>query len=180
MAMMLMYHISRIPPIFDHKSHFVALLLKKHKQQKRKPPSYLLQCFKTWTKLMRHQISFSLPAFVLVNLLTLITQVLHFYLFTILHFIFSVLSHTFTQFKNFLYRFTVFIVLLYLIISQRFLFYTSKLFTHSYDVMVSFTFFVFVRHTAHCFLLLVSCMLYVVKKIALRKPTWIGGQNVSE
>ena len=33
-------------------------------------------------------------------------------------------------------------------------------------------------HTAHCFLLLVSCMLYVVKNIALRKPTWIGGQNV--
>jgi len=31
-------------------------------------------------------------------------------------------------------------------------------------VMVSFAFFVFVRHTAHCFLLLVSCMLYVVKK----------------
>ena len=30
--------------------------------------------------------------------------------------------------------------------------------------MVSFVFFVFVRHTAHCFLLLVSCMLYVVKK----------------
>ena len=34
----------------------------------------------------------------------------------------------------------------------------------SYKVMVSFAFFVFVRHTAHCFLLLVSCMLYVVKK----------------
>jgi len=30
--------------------------------------------------------------------------------------------------------------------------------------MVSFAFFVFVRHTAHCFLLLISCMLYVVKK----------------
>jgi len=111
---------------------------------------------------MRHQISFSLPAFVLVNLLTLITQVLHFYLFTILHFIFSVLSHTFTQFKNFLYRFTVFIVLLYLIISQRFLFYTAKLFTHSYDVMVSFTFFVFVRHTSYCSLLLVISKLHVI------------------
>jgi len=30
--------------------------------------------------------------------------------------------------------------------------------------MVSFAFLVFVRHTAHCFLLLVSCMLNVVKK----------------
>jgi len=36
--------------------------------------------------------------------------------------------------------------------------------SHSYNVMVSFAVFVFVRHTAHCFLLLVSCMLYVVKK----------------
>jgi len=36
--------------------------------------------------------------------------------------------------------------------------------SHSYNMMVSFAFFVFVRHTAHCFLLLVSCMLYVVKK----------------
>ena len=44
-------------------------------------------------------------------------------------------------------------------------------FSHSYNVMVSFAFFVFIRHTAHCFLLLVSCMLYVVKNIALRKPT---------
>jgi len=32
-------------------------------------------------------------------------------------------------------------------------------------MMVSFAFFfVFVRHTAHCFWLLVGCMLYVVKK----------------
>ena len=51
------------------------------------------------------------------------------------------------------------------IISQRFSFYTSTIFlwhavSHSYNVMVSFVFFVFVRHTAHCFLLLVSCMLY--------------------
>ena len=34
----------------------------------------------------------------------------------------------------------------------------------SYNALVGFAFFVFVRHTAHCFLLLVSCMLYVVKK----------------
>ena len=58
---------------------------------------------------------------------------------------------------------------LYFIISQPFSFYTSTTFlwhavSHSYNVMVSFAFFVFVRHTAHCFLLLVSCMLYVVKK----------------
>ena len=37
------------------------------------------------------------------------------------------------------------------------------IFIFSYKVMVSFAFFVFVRHTAHCFLLLVSCMLYMVK-----------------
>ena len=63
----------------------------------------------------------------------------------------------------------LFIVLLYFIISQRFLFYTSTTFlwhavSHSYNVMVSFAFFVFARHTAHCFLLLVSCVLYEVKK----------------
>ena len=74
-----------------------------------------------------------------------------------------------TIFVNFYVCFTLFIVLLYFIISQRFSFYTSTNFlwhavSHSYNVMVSFAFFVFVRHTAHCFLLLVSCMLYVVKK----------------
>jgi len=34
----------------------------------------------------------------------------------------------------------------------------------SYNVVGSFAFFVFVRHTAHCLLLLLSCMLYVIKK----------------
>jgi len=63
----------------------------------------------------------------------------------------------------------LFIVLLYFIIFQRFSFYTSTTFlwhavSHSNNVMVSFVFFVFVRHIAHCFLLLASCMLYVVKK----------------
>ena len=78
-------------------------------------------------------------------------------------------SHYLTIFVNFYVRFTLFIVLLYFIISQRLSFYTSTTFlwhavSHSYNVMVSFAFFVFVRHSAHCFLLLVSCMLYVVKK----------------
>ena len=59
-------------------------------------------------------------------------------------------------FVHFYVGFTLFIVLLYCIISQRFSFYTSTIFlwhavSHSYNVMVSFAFFVFVRHTAHCF-----------------------------
>jgi len=71
---------------------------------------------------------------------------------------------------------TLFIVLLYFIISQLFSIYTSTIFlwhavSHSYNVMVSFAFFIFVRHANHRFLLLVSCMLYVVKKnMAMRKP----------
>jgi len=70
----------------------------------------------------------------------------------------------------FLCRFTLFIVLLYFIISQQFSFYTFTIFlwhavSHSYNVIVSFAFFIFVRHTAHWLLLLLSCMLYVVKKI---------------
>ena len=60
-------------------------------------------------------------------------------------------------------------MLLYFIISQWISFYTFMIFlwhavSYSYNVMVSFAFFVFVHHTAHYFLLLVSCMLYVVKK----------------
>jgi len=35
--------------------------------------------------------------------------------------------------------------------------------------MVSFAFFVFVRHTAHCFLLVVSCMLYSVAILVFLK-----------
>jgi len=65
----------------------------------------------------------------------------------------------------------LFIMLLYFIISQCFSFYTSTFFlrhavshSYKYNVMVSFAFFVIVRHTAHCFLLLVSYMLYVVIK----------------
>ena len=104
-----------------------------------------------------------LTAFVPVNLPTLTTQVLHF----ICSLFYPISSRCFTIFVNFYVRFTLFIVLLYFIISQRFSFYTSTFLSHavshSYNVMVSFAFFVFVRHTAHC-LLLVSCMLYVVKK----------------
>jgi len=106
-----------------------------------------------------------LTAFVPVNLPTLTTQVLHF----ICSLFYPISSRYSTIFVNFYIRFTLFIVLLYFIISQRFSFYTSMIFlwhavSHSYNVMVSFAFFVFVRHTAHCFLLLVSYMLYVVKK----------------
>jgi len=106
-----------------------------------------------------------LTAFVPVNLPTLTTQVLHF----ICSLLYPISSRYLTIFVNFYIRFTLFIVLLYFIISQRFSFYTSTTFlwhavSYSYNVMVSFAFFVFVRHTAHCFLLLVSCMLYVVKK----------------
>ena len=87
-------------------------------------------------------------------------------------YLFFILSHIFRLFNHlcaFYVGFTLFIVLLYFIISQRFSFDTSTTFlwhavSHSYNVMVSFAFFVFVRHTAHCFLLLISCMLYVVKK----------------
>ena len=107
---------------------------------------------------------FFLTAFVPVNLPTLTTQVLHF----ICSLFYPISSRYLTIFVNFYVRFTLFIVLL-CFISQRFSFYTSAIFlwhaaSHSYNVMVSFAFFVFVRHTTHCFLLLVSCMLYVVKK----------------
>ena len=87
---------------------------------------------------------------------------------------YSISSRYLTIFVHFYVGFTLFIVLLYFIISQRFSFYTSTIFlwhavSHSYNVMVSFAFLVFVRHTAHCFLLLVSCMLYVVKKHCLEE-----------
>ena len=106
-----------------------------------------------------------LTAFVPVNLPTLTTQVLPF----ICSLFYPISSRYLTIFVNFYVRFTLFIVLLYFITSQRFSFYTSTTFlwqavSHSYNVMVSFAFFVFVCHTAHCFLLLVCCKLYVVEK----------------
>ena len=106
-----------------------------------------------------------LTAFVPVNLPTLTTQVLHF----IYSLFYPISSRYLTIFVNFYVRFTLFIVFLYFIISQRFWFSTSTTFlwhavSQSYNMMVSFAFFAFVRHTAHCFLFLVSCMLYVVKK----------------
>ena len=95
-----------------------------------------------------------LTAFVPVNLPTLTKQVLHF----VFSLFYPISSRYLTIFVNFYVRFTLFIVLLYFIISQRFSFYTSTTFlwhavSHSYNVMVSFAFFVFARHTAHCFLL---------------------------
>ena len=101
----------------------------------------------------------------LLNLPTLTTQVLHF----ICSLFYPISSRYLTILVNFYVRFTLFIVLLYFIITQRFSFYTSTTFlwhavSHSYNVMASFAFFAFVRHTAHCFLLSVSGMLYLVKK----------------
>jgi len=100
-----------------------------------------------------------LTAFVPVNLPNLTTQVLHF----ICSLFYPISSRYLTIFVNFYVRFALFIVLLYFIISQRFSFYISMIFlwhavSHSYNVMVSFAFFAFVRHTAYCFLLLVSCI----------------------
>jgi len=94
-----------------------------------------------------------------VNLPTLTTQVLHF----ISSLFYPISSRYLTIFVNF------YVVLRYLLCCYTSSFYTSTTFlwhavSHSYNVMDSFAFFVFVRHAAHCFLLLVSCMLYVVKK----------------
>jgi len=106
-----------------------------------------------------------LTAFVPVNLPILTTQVLHF----ICTLFYPIPSRYLIIFVHFYVGLMLFNLLLYFIISQRFSFYTSTIFlwyavSHSYNVMVSFAFFVCVRHTAHCFLLLLSCMLYVVKK----------------
>ena len=111
-----------------------------------------------------------LTAFVPVNLPTLTPQVLHF----ICSLFYPISSRYLTIFVNFYARFTLSIVLLYFIISQRFSFYTSTTFlwhavSHSYNLMNSFAFFVFVRHTGYYTWL---------KNIALRKPTWTGGRNV--
>ena len=132
-------------------------------------PGHLLQGFKTWTKLIPYRTSFSLPSF-FNRLCACKFANSHHASFTL--YLFYILSHIFTLFNHlcvFNVGFTLFTMLLYFIISQWFSFYTSTIFlrhsvSHSYNVMVSFAFFVFVRHTAHCFLLLVSCMLYVVKK----------------
>jgi len=110
-------------------------------------------------------LSFFWAPFVPENLPTLTTLVLHFNC----SLFYPISSRSLTIFVHFYIGFTLFIVLLYFIISQRFSFYTSTIFlwhavSHSYNVMVSFGFFVFVRHTAQCFVLLVSCMLNVVKK----------------
>jgi len=96
-----------------------------------------------------------------VDLATLNTQVQHYLIATSRY----LLGHILWIYEHF----TPFFVLLYIVISPRFSFYSSTfLLWHlspiSYNVMVSFAFFVFVRHIAHCFLLLVSLMLDVVKK----------------
>jgi len=100
-----------------------------------------------------------------VNLPTLTTLVLHFNC----SLFYPISSRYLTIFVHFYVGLTLLNVLLYFIISQLFSFCTSTIFvwhdvSHFYNVMVSFAFFVFVRHTTHCFLVLVSCMLYVVKK----------------
>ena len=66
----------------------------------------------------------SLTAFVPVDLLPLTTQVLHF----ICSLFYPISSGYLTIFVHFYVGFTLFIVLLYFIISQRFSFYTSTIF----------------------------------------------------
>jgi len=122
------------------------------------------------------------------NLSTLTTQALHFICSLFLHFIylFSILSHAFTLYNRFcaflcrfysIYCVAIFHHLPAFFISHFYVF--SVTCCHPFPITwCSVCVFVFIRHTAHCFLLLVSCMLYVVKNIALRKPTWIGGRNV--
>jgi len=110
-------------------------------------------------KLLKHELSLFvtelpwvclpvLTAFVPVNLPTLTTPVLHF----ICSPLYPISSRYITIFVHFYVGFTLFRVLLYFIISQRCSFYTSTIFlwhavSHSYNVMVNFAFFVFVRHT---------------------------------
>jgi len=118
------------------------------------------------------EFAFFLTAFIPLNLPTPTMHVLHlicslFYTLFVLYFA-PYLHAVELFFCAFLFRFYAIYCLLYFI-SQHFSFYTSAFFlwhavTHSYNMMVSFAFFVFVCDTAHCFLLLVSCMLYVVKK----------------
>jgi len=90
-------------------------------------------------KVLKHERSLSLTeppgvclpfltAFVPVNLPTLTTQVLHF----ICSLFYPIASRYLTIFVNFYVRFTLFIVLLYFIISQRlFSFYTSTFLWHA-------------------------------------------------
>ena len=103
-------------------------------------------------KVLKHERSLSLTeppgvflpfltAFVPVNLPTLTTQVLH----LICSLFYPISSRYSTIFVHYV-RFTLFTVLLYFIITQRFSFYyTSTIFLwhavgHSYNVMVSFAF----------------------------------------
>jgi len=111
-------------------------------------------------------LSFFWPPFVPVNLPALTTLVLHFY---------PISSRYLTIFVHF-YEVLRYFLCCYTSSSPsgfhftRFSFYTSTFFlwhavSHSYNVMVSFAFFVFVRHTAHCFLLLVSCRSWMSGKV---------------
>jgi len=148
--------------------HHVMGMADSMPQKKRKSANFLA----IYHKVLKHERSLPpwvclpfLTTFVLVRLPTLTTQVLHF----ICSLFYPISSRYLTIFVHFYVGFTLFIVLLYFIISQWFSFYNSTFFlwhavSHSYNVMVSFAFFVFVRHTVHCFLLLVSCMLYSVEK----------------
>jgi len=103
-----------------------------------------------------------LTAFVPVNLPTLTMQVLHF----ICSLFYPISSRYLTIFVHFYVGFTLFIVLLYFMISQRFSFYTSTIFLwhavrHSNDVMVSFAFFCLC--TSYCSLFLVISKLHVIR-----------------
>jgi len=81
------------------------------------------------------------PPIVPVNLPTPTTQVLHFSC----SLFYPISSRCLNIFVHFHVGFTLFVVLLYFTISQRFSFYTSTIFlwhavSHSYNVMVSFAF----------------------------------------
>jgi len=105
----------------------------------------------------------------------------------VLHFgcslFYPIFSHHLTTFVHFYVGFTLLIVLLYFIISQRFSFYTFAIFlwhtiSNSYNVMVSYA-----SLSLYAIVLTVSCYCKAVcytwlKNIALTKPTWIGGRNV--
>jgi len=126
---------------------------------------WLIWTVSDW-KLIRYRTSLSLPsfltAFVPVNFPTLTTQVLNF----ICSLFYPISSCYLTIFLHFCVGFTLFIVLLYFIISQRFSFYTSATFlwhavSHSHNVIVSFS--VFCLCTTYCSLLLVISKLHVIR-----------------
>jgi len=124
--------------------------------KKHKLSGYLLQCFKTWVKRIRYRTSLSfvfwLAAF--VPSVDLLTSPHKFNIIWSLYFTLFTWSH----FCAFLCRFnSIYYVIIHCHLSAFFIlhFYVSfcgMLSPISYNVVVSFAFLVFARHTAHCFL----------------------------